>query len=164
MTAMRWIALSLCGLFVAAPLGAQDNAAPASVRIIAAPGSDAYGSPYGEWRGLLRYSANQDGQPLPGALSVVPTTLVIDRHGVVSGQAPDNGCRLSGSATPGVTANMLNLALTLSGCRHADFNRSLRGSLVVDGNRREAQFWLPPSTLNPQQPGISYEVKGRLRR
>lgn len=90
-----------------------------------------YASPYGEWRGQTQYQAFIGTTSDPAAHIVTGLTVVIDAQGKVVGISTENGCRLLGIAAPGITPTILNLDVTLTGCKYAGLNRTYKGYLSV---------------------------------
>lgn len=126
--------------------------------------NSAYSTPYGEWRGQVQYQTIYQGKPVAEAHAVVPTTVSIDPQGKVSGASPENGCRMKGIASPGVSRALLNLDVTLSGCHYARLNRRLSGTLALYPAEKHAQFWIYAMPVDLLNPGWSYDIKGTLRR
>ena len=60
-----------------------------------------YTTPYGQWRGQAQFQATVQRQIVQEAHVVVPMTIMIDQDGKLTGEAPGNGCRLLGVASPG---------------------------------------------------------------
>lgn len=111
-------------------------------KVIGDAGNSAYATPNGSWRGQVQFQGTGPGGVIQEAMAVVPVTLDIEAQGKVVGSSPENGCRLMGIASPGLTPRMLNLDITLSGCRYRSFNRRFFGSLIVDQEKKVAQLSL----------------------
>lgn len=85
------------------------------------PGSAAYSTPYGPWRGQVQFMAKSGTAVVQEAHAVVPFVLQIDPQGKVSGTG--NGCTLKGIASPAAAIDtILNLDVTLSGCAFPAYN------------------------------------------
>jgi hypothetical protein len=78
-------------------------------KVIGDTGNSAYSTPYGEWRGQIQYQTTYQGKPVAEAHAVVQTTISIDLQGKVRGASPDNGCKMKGIASPGISRALLNL-------------------------------------------------------
>lgn len=135
-----------------------------SSKVIGDQVNSAYSSPYGEWRGQVQYQTTYHGQPITDAHAVVATTVLIDPQGKVSGASPENGCRMKGIASPGISRALLNLDVTLSGCHYSRFNRRLSGTLALHPAEKQAQFWIYAMPVDLLSPGWSYDIKGTVRR
>lgn len=133
-------------------------------KIIGDAGNSGYSTPYGEWRGQIQYQATFQIKPVPDAHAVVPTSISIDPQGKLLGVSPENGCKMKGVASPGITPTMLNLDVTLSGCRYANLNRRLFGTLALFPAEKHAQFWIYAHPVDLLNPGWSYDIKGTVRR
>ena len=122
-----------------------------------------YSTPYGDWRGQTQFQATENGQRIAGAHSVVPLVLSIDAAGKVKGGSPENGCRVLGVASPGLTPSMLNLDVSFSGCQFGGFNRRFFGFLSLQARDKAAGL-----NLNSHIVGVGasalYDVKATLRR
>ena len=147
---------------------AGEVASPASVgigqNVIGERANGAYASAYGDWRGQVQYQASLNGQPTADAHAVVQTTVSIDPQGKIAGISPENGCKMKGIASPGLTPTILNLDITLSGCGFQGLNRRLSGTLALYPAQKYAQFWVYAQPLDLLRPGQSYELKGTMRR
>lgn len=133
-------------------------------KVIGDAGNSAYLSRYGDWRGQIQYQANFKGVPVSEAHAVVSTTISIDPQGKIIGASTENGCKMKGISTPGMTPTLLQLDITLSGCSFNKLNRRLTGTLLLYPAEKHAQFWvyaMPADLLNP---GWNYELRGTLRR
>ncbi len=125
--------------------------------------SAAHDTPYGEWRGQVQYQASEKGRRVDTAHSVVPVVLAIANDGKVSGVSRDNGCKYLGIASPGFTATLLNLDVSLKNCTYVGLNRRYSGTLLVNPSSKVAQLSL--SGFDPRFGSISfYDVKATLRR
>jgi hypothetical protein len=128
---------------------------------IAAPASPAVG----DWSGQTQFQAAQNGQQIEGAQSVVPLRLTFSADGKVSGLSTDNGCKLLGLWSPGVTPRLFMLDITLSECRYSGSNRRYSGTLTTDNLDNSAQFSLQVYAVPiPGQPLQRYDVSATLRR
>jgi len=146
--------------------GAVAPSAPTenSPKVIGDSGNSAYATPIGNWRGQVQFQAMQNSQPISEAHAVIPATISIESQGKVSGGAPDNGCKVVGIATPGVSPTMLWLDITLSGCKYQGFNRRLFGSLLVYPTEKHAQLDLHAQPVDLLNPGKSFDIRGTMRR
>src|SRR5574343_1879014 len=72
-------------------------------KLIDDAGNSAYATRYGDWRGQVQYQASFQGRPISEAHAVVQTTLSIDSQGKITGSSPENGCRMKGVSSPGMT-------------------------------------------------------------
>lgn len=154
-------------LFTDRPCGSEVVTASPRERqpkIIGDSSNAAYSTAYGEWRGQIQYQATFNGQPIPEAHAVAQTTLVIEPQGKVAGISPENGCKIKGIATPGITQTMLNLDLSLSGCNYPKLNRRLFGSLTLHPAEKRAQLWVYVVPVDLFNPGYSYDIKGTMWR
>lgn len=141
-------------------------AAPAgnSPKVIGDSANSAYSTGYGDWRGQVQYQAIQNSSPVAEAHAVVQTTISIDPQGKIVGSSPENGCKMKGIATPGLMPTILNLDVTLSGCKYPDLNRRLTGTLALYPAQQQAQFWIYAMPVDLMQPGRSFDIKGTMRR
>ncbi len=135
-----------------------------SPKIIGDSENSAYSTGYGDWRGQVQYQATQNGQSIPEAHVVVQTTISIDPQGKITGSSPENGCRMKGIVAQGMMPTILNLDVTLSGCKYSDLNRRLTGSLALYPAQKQAQFWLYGMPVDFVRPGRSFDIKGTMRR
>lgn len=133
-------------------------------KIIGDSTNSAYSTGYGDWRGQVQYLASQNGRPVPEAHAVVQTTLSIDKQGKIAGSSTENGCKMKGIAAPGLMPTILNLDITLSGCKYNDLNRRLSGTLALYPSQKQAQFWLYGMPVDLLKPGRSFDVRGTMRR
>lgn len=123
----------------------------------------AYDTPYGEWRGQVQYQANEKGQRVDTAHSVVPVVLAIADDGKMSGVSKDNGCKYLGIASPGFAPTLLNLDVSLKDCAYIGLNRRYAGTLLLNPSSKVAQLSL--SGFDSRLGSISsYDVKATLRR
>lgn len=123
-----------------------------------------YSTPYGEWRGQAQFQANVGGTVQQDAHAVVPLVIAIDAQGKVIGSAPETGCQIKGIATPGVVATMLNLDVTLSGCRYAGYNRRMGGYVALYQAQKHAQLSLNGNHIPARQAVAIYDIKSTMRR
>lgn len=133
-------------------------------KVIVADGNNGYGSPYGEWRGQVQYLVGYQGKPVNDAHAVEQTTISIDPKGKVTGTSSENGCRMKGVASPGMAPTLLNLDVTLSGCKYEKLNRRLFGTLALYPAEKHAQFAIRAQPVDLLNPGWSYDIKGTVRR
>lgn len=133
-------------------------------KVIGDSSNSAYSSGYGDWRGQVQYQASQNGMPVAEAHAVVQTTLSIDPQGKIAGTSPENGCRMKGIASQGMMQTILNLDITLSGCKFPDLNRRLSGTLALYPAQTQAQFWIYAMPVDFLKPGRSFDIKGTMRR
>lgn len=148
------------------PCSSETAAPPTSSgpKVIGDAGNSAYASRYGDWRGQVQYQASFQGKPISDAHAVVQTTISIDPQGKVTGSSPENGCKMKGVSSPGMTPTLLNLDITLSGCNFQKLNRRLFGTLAVYPAEKHAQFWIYAKPVDFLNPGNSYDIKGTMRR
>lgn len=111
-------------------------------KVIGDAENSAYATPNGSWRGQVQFQSTGPRGVIREAMAVVPMTLDIESQGKVVGSSPENGCHLLGIASVGLAPNMLNLDITLSACKHRDFNRRYFGSLIVYPQKKLAQLSL----------------------
>jgi hypothetical protein len=123
-----------------------------------------YATPHGTWRGQAQYQAKVGTELVEQAHAVVPVVLSIGIDGKVTGGSPDNGCRLLGIAAPGVIKTMLNLDVTLSQCRYAEFNRRYGGFISIYAKDKTAQLNLNAHVIRAGIPPRFFDMKGTLRR
>lgn len=133
-------------------------------KVIGDQANSAYASGYGDWRGQLQYQASLKGQPIAEAHAVVQTSVSIDPEGKITGISPENECKMKGIASPGLMPTILNLDITLSGCKYPDLNRRLSGTLALYPAQKQAQFWLYGMPVDLLKPGRSFDIKGTMRR
>jgi hypothetical protein len=101
----------------------------------------------GEWRGQTQYQGAENGQLIQDAHSVVLLTLTFTDDGKVSGFSPENGCRVLGIWSPGVTPRLFPLDITLSSCRYEGFNRRYTGQLTATFEKLSGQLLLMVYTI-----------------
>jgi hypothetical protein len=119
----------------------------------------------GDWSGQTQFQAAQNGQQIEGGQSVVPLRLTFSADGKVSGSSTDNGCKLLGLWSPGVTPRLFMLDITLSECRYSGSNRRYSGTLTTGNLDNSAQFSLQVYAVPiPGQPLRRYDVSATLRR
>lgn len=135
-----------------------------SPKVIGDSANSAYSSRYGDWRGQVQYQASLNGHPISEAHAIAQTTLTIDPQGKISGSSPENGCKMKGISSPGMTPTVLNLDITLSGCNFQKLNRRLFGTLALYPAEKQVQFWIYAHPVDLLNPGQSYDVKGTMRR
>ena len=141
--------------------GKSASSSPESEATSASAG---YATPHGSWRGQAQYQAKVAMQLVQDAHAVVPIHFVIDTDGKVTGGSLENGCRLLGIASPGVLKTMLNLDVTLSQCRYAEFNRRYSGFISIYAKDKTAQLKLNAHVVRAGIPPRLFDVKGTLRR
>jgi hypothetical protein len=122
-----------------------------------------YTSPYGEWRGQAQYQAFIRTTSDPAAHAIIDLTINIDPRGKVVGSSVENGCRMLGLATPGVTPEIVTLNVTLTGCAYGGFNRTYLGSLSVFSKDRYSKFSLQAIEVNSGKAG-TYNISATMRR
>jgi hypothetical protein len=138
--------------------------APSSSGLAASIGAPA-SLAVGDWSGQTQFQAAQSGQQIEGAQSVVPLRLTFSADGKVSGSSTDNGCKLLGLWSPGVTPRLFMLDITLSECRYSGSNRRYSGTLTTGHLDNSAQFSLQVYAVPiPGQPLRRYDVSATLRR
>lgn len=135
-----------------------------SPKVIGDTTNSAYSTGYGDWRGQVQYQVSQNGSPVTEAHSVVQTTFSIDPQGKIAGISPENGCKMKGIAAPGLMPTILNVDITLSGCKYPDLNRRLSGTLALFPAQQQAQFWIYAMPVDLLKPGRSFDIKGTMRR
>lgn len=119
----------------------------------------------GNWQGQAQFAATQNGQNIEDAHAVVATALTFGSDARISNAPAENGCKLLGLWSPGLTPRLLTVDLTLSGCRYAGLNRRYSGSLIATFAERSAQLMLQAySPILPVQPVTRYDVGATLRR
>lgn len=119
----------------------------------------------GDWQGQAQFAATQNGQNIEDAHAVVATALTFGSDARISNAPAENGCKLLGLWSPGLTPRLLTVDLTLSGCRYAGLNRRYSGSLIATFAERSAQLMLQAySPILPVQPVTRYDVGATLRR
>src|SRR5881628_3751740 len=74
-------------------------------------------------------------QPAVTISTVQSSPMVPLRDGVAQGKlvgaSAENGCRVLGVTSPGLSPNSLNLDVTFAGCRYSAYNRRFSGTLSV---------------------------------
>ncbi len=140
---------------------------PLSVALCAASATVmAQGNPanlHGEWRGQAQYQATIDRKPDPAAHTVTSLTIRVEPGGKVWGSSTENGCKLLGIWKPmSPKMNVINLDVTLSGCRYEDLNRRYSGNLAYysTGN---TNLTLMSQRVTPSKPAV-FDIKATLRR
>lgn len=133
-------------------------------KIVGDTRNSAYSTPYGSWRGQIQYQATGSQGPDISAMAVVPVSMEIDPQGRVTGSSPENGCRFSGIAAPGLIPTSLQLDLTFSGCKSPVYNHRWFGNIAVNANQKHAQFSLSSHRIKPLASITSLDIKGTLRR
>jgi hypothetical protein len=123
-----------------------------------------YSTPYGEWRGQAQYQASKKGEVIPAAHAVVPMVVVVEKEGKARGVSPENGCSLLGVATPFVTPTVLQLDVTLSGCRYSALNRRYTGSLALFKADNYVHLSLQSYSMGLAKPASHYDIKATMRR
>ena len=122
-----------------------------------------YSSPYGEWRGQTQYQAFLKGVSDPAAHAVINLTVSLDAAGKVVGTSTDNGCRVLGLATPGMTQTLVTLNVTLTNCAYPGYNRTYIGLLSVFSKERYAKFSLQAVDVAPARGG-TFNITSTMRR
>lgn len=135
-----------------------------SPKVIGDSANSAYSTRYGDWRGQIQYQASVYGQPISEAHAIAQATLSIDPQGKIFGSSPENGCKLKGISSPGVTPTVLNLDITLSGCNFQKLNRRMFGMLALYPAEKQAQFSIRAQPVDLLNPGWSYDIRGTMRR
>lgn len=143
---------------------AQQGTSAASATTLPGSADSSYSTPYGEWRGQAQFQANVGGTVQQDAHAVVPLVIAIDAQGKVTGAAPEAGCQIKGIATPGVVPTMLNLDVTLSGCRYAGYNRRMGGYVALYQAQKHAQLSLNGNHIPARQAVAIYDIKSTMRR
>jgi len=141
---MRYLPLLLLALSSAAHAGGYEN-------------------PYGEWRGQTQYQSFIRTTSDPAGHIVTNLTINIDPQGKVIGTSTENGCRLLGLASPGITPTIVTLNVTLTGCSYAGYNRTYNGSLSVFAKERYAKFSLQALDVSSGKAG-TYNITATLQR
>jgi hypothetical protein len=124
----------------------------------------AYTTSTGAWRGQTQYQAKVSGGVSPEAHAVVQMSIEIDPQGKVMGASPENGCKLKGLATPGVTAAIANLDVTFSECSYKGFNRRMSGRLAVYSAKKYAQLSLSGFSIGVGKITASFDIRATMRR
>jgi len=122
-----------------------------------------YVSPYGSWHGQTEYQAFIRNDSDPAAHIVTNLTVNIDPQGKVTGLSPENGCRLLGLASPGMTPTIVKLNVTLTGCAYAGLNRTYNGNLSVFSKESYAKFSLQAINTTPGKAG-TFNIMATMRR
>ena len=139
--------------------GASNSAPPAHQTVV----GGGYANPYGPWRGQAQYQVTNTRLNPQSTHSVVPLMIQVGDDGKVQGISSENGCKLLGIATPGLTPRILNIDVTSSGCTAKDLNQRYRGSLLLYPADRYARL-----QLNAQRIGVGTaliaDIKASLRR
>ncbi len=154
-------------LFTDKPCATQETSKPSqgnTPKVIGDSGNSAYTSLDGDWRGQLQYQATHKGESISAAHAIVQATISIDPQGKILGASPENGCKMKGIASPGLTPDLLSLDITLTGCTFGKFNRRLTGTLALSRAEKRTQFWIYAHPVDFLDPGWSYDIKGTLRR
>jgi hypothetical protein len=109
--------------------------------------------------------SDSGGQLIHDAHSVVLLTLTFTDDGKVSGLSPENGCKVLGIWSPGVTPRLFPLDVTLSDCRYEGFNRRYTGQLTATFEKLSGQLFLMAYTIPlPGVPVRRYDVGATLRK
>jgi len=116
--------------------------------------ADGYSSPYGEWRGQTEYQAFIRTASDPASHIVTNLTINVDPQGKVVGTSTENGCRMLGLASPGITPTIVTLKVTLTGCAYSGYNRSYSGSLSVFSKEGYSKFSLQALDVSSGKAGI----------
>jgi hypothetical protein len=125
--------------------------------------ADGYSSPYGEWRGQTEYQAFIRTASDPASHIVTNLTINLDPQGKVVGTSTENGCRMLGLASPGITPTIVTLKVTLTGCAYSDYNRSYSGSLSVFSKEGYSKFSLQALDVSSGKAG-TYNITATMRR
>jgi hypothetical protein len=125
--------------------------------------ADGYSSPYGEWRGQTQYQAFIRTTSDPTGHIVTNLTVNIDPQGKFTGASTENGCRMLGLASPGITPSIVTLNVTLTGCTYPGFNRTYTGSLSVFSKEAYAKFSLQAIDVSSGRAG-TYNITATMRR
>ena len=126
--------------------------------------NSAYATTSGGWRGQAQYQATVAGTVSPEAHAVVQMIIEVDPQGKVTGSSPENGCKLKGLATPGVTATTATLDVTFSGCTYTGFNRRMSGMLAIYAAKKYAQLSLAGFSMGVGKIAASYDIRATMRR
>lgn len=122
-----------------------------------------YTTPYGEWRGQTQYQAFIRTTSDPAAHAVIDLTINIDPRGKLIGTSVENGCKMLGLASPGVTPTILTLNVTMSSCTYEGFNRTYHGFLSVFTKDRYTKFSLQAIDVSSGKAG-TYNITSTMRR
>lgn len=137
------------------------------VLIVSASGiTFAQGNPanlYGEWRGQAQYQATIDRKPDPAAHTVTNLTIRVEVDGKVWGGSTENDCKLLGVWRPmSPSINVINLDVTLSGCRYEGLNRRYSGNLAFY-SPSNVQLSLMSQRVAPGKSAV-FDIKATMRR
>jgi hypothetical protein len=118
---------------------------------------------HGEWRGQAQYQATFDRKPDPAAHVVTNLTIRVEPDGKVWGTSTENGCKLLGIGRPmSPTINVLNLDVTLSGCKYDGLNRRYSGTLAYYSTSN-VQLSLRANSVGVGK-AASFDVMATMRR
>jgi hypothetical protein len=121
-------------------------------------------SPVGQWRGQVQFQANESGQVVQAAHSVVLLTAEFTPDGKLAGASAENGCKLLGiwSQDP---QHIVWLDLTLSACRFPALDRRFGGSFLLGKSASSGQLQVLATEMpHLGQSARMYDIRGTLRR
>jgi len=121
-------------------------------------------SPVGKWSGQVQYQANENGEVLQAAHTVVPLFAEFTPDGKVTGSSEENGCKLLGiwSQDP---QHIVWLDVTLDACRFPGLNRRFGGSLLLAKSANSALLRISATDLpRAGERARLYDIEGTLRR
>ncbi len=121
-------------------------------------------SPVGKWSGQVQYQANENGQLLQAAHSVVSLAAEFTPDGKLAGSSDENGCKLLGIWSQDAQ-HIVWVDVTLSTCRFPGLNRRFNGSFLLAKPAGSAQLQIIATDLPHEGQGARmYDIKGTLRR
>lgn len=145
----------------------MDKTVVFSISMLAATVAVAAGNPanlQGEWRGQAQYQATIGGAPDPAAHTVTNLTIRVEPDGKVWGTSTENGCKLLGIWQPFTAGiNLVNLDVTLSGCKYDGMNRRYLGTLSLQAGTSTAALSLMSSRIGVGKAAM-FDVKATMKR
>jgi hypothetical protein len=88
-------------------------------------------SPVGKWSGQLQFQETSNGQTVQAAHSVAVLLAEFTLDGKVMGSSSENGCRILGVWSQGITPTLIWIDVTIHNCDYADLDRRYHGSFIV---------------------------------
>lgn len=123
-----------------------------------------YTNPYGPWSGQAQFQImNANVLKSEGNHFIAFLDIMIGEDGKVTGASAENGCRMLGLASPGITPTMLNLDVAISNCPAQLFNRRYHGTLIMSAKNRTAQLNVRALQIGIGQ-AVTADIKATLAR
>jgi len=130
----------------------------------AASAANDYSTPYGEWHGKAQYHARIGSEYDLKAHAVTELSIAIDAEGKLVGSSPENGCRALGLVAPSGAKTVMNLDVTLSGCKYPGYNRRFSGNLFLYPRETYASIRLRSYNVGKGPKAESYDIRATLKR